>query len=674
MPVRRHLLPLVLAAALAGHAVASGPPDVASELDAIVKLAEQSPPRALERLDSLNARLDPATPYAARLKLLRSEADMRRDAGQLEACYAADQRAYQLAIANHDAATATRASLWQVWRLLDLSRPDDAQAALDAIEKQAPKQLPAEVTVALLRARGDVLNLKGHFDKALQAYLQALALLAGKPDASALRAALYGQTSQVYLNTDQPEKAVEHARLGLAEPKAVLRTRASLQFSQGLGLVRAGRHPQGIEAFEQALAITQRAEMWGMEASMRGNVADYYLRREDYPRAEQEARKALAVASKVSDENYLMMAKANLGFALMGLGRLAEGREYVDAVIRQLRDSGSTADLESVLDEKGRMLEKAGRAGEALAVVREQQKLQKSNSKTERDRAIAKLQEEFDAAQRTRQIAVLKQENALKDSELRSRHTALAATGFAAVLTVLAGVVVLVLYRRAARSNAALKKLNAQLEYHSTRDALTGLHNRRSFQEKMRSVSAHGASNRRSAPAVQVTCFLLFDIDHFKGINDRWGHNTGDEVLVEVARRLQATVRDTDMVLRWGGEEFLIYAPETDRGQAGGLASRVLHAIGGTPVQTGSGAIHVTITAGVVALPIGADDCTDWETAVRLADWALYQGKKNQRNQAQVIERIHVPAAEALAVLEGRAGGDAHALLDLHTVAGPARP
>jgi diguanylate cyclase (GGDEF)-like protein len=674
MPVRRYVLPPIFAlviAAMAPAARAGGPLDVPAELDAIARLSEQSPPRALARLEELNARLDPATPYELRQKILRSEVELRRNAGQLEAAYAAEQRAYQLAVDNNDPAAAVRASLWEVWRLLDRGRPDDAQAALDVIVKKAPRQLPATVMVALARAQGDILNFKAQFDKALQSYLQALALLQGKPEASPLRAALYRQIAQVYINNDHPEKAVEFTRLGLEEPHATLRVRASLQFTQGLGLIRMAKHAQGVEAFRKALAITRGAELWGLEASIRGNIADYYLRREDYPRAEQESRKALEVASKVSDENHLMMAKANLGFALMGQGRLAEGLGYIDAVIGQLRAAGVKADLESMLDEKGRMLEKAGQFGEALAVVREQQALQKKNARTERDRAMAELQEKFDASRRAREISLLKRENELKDSELRSRRTALLATGFAAVLTVLAGAVVLVLYRRSATSNAALKKLNKQLEYHSTRDVLTGLHNRRSFQEKMRSVSEHGKVNRRSVPVPQVASFLLFDIDHFKSINDRWGHNTGDEVLVEVARRLQSAVRDTDMVLRWGGEEFLIYAPETSHGQVGTLVSRVLHAIGGTPVETGSGAIPVTITAGVAALPIGTDDNTNWELAVRLADWALYQGKKNHRNQAQIIGRVHAPAEQALAVLEGRASGDARALLELQTVAGP---
>lgn len=600
MPIRRRIASLIFAIAAAGTAGADAPSDTRQELAAIERLAEQSPQQALARLEALNARLDPATPYALRQQLLRSEVALREDAGQLEAAYAAEQRAYELALANQDAVTAARASLWEPRRLLDKNRPDDAQAALDNILERLPKPAPAAVTVAVERTRGDILNAQGHFDKALQAYLQALALLQGQDDASDQRAGTHARIAQVYINNDHPEKAVESTARGLAEPGASLRNRASLQFTRGIALIRLSQGREGLAAFRQALAVAQRAQLPGLEASIRGNIADYYLRSEDYRQAELEARASLEVSARVNDENLLQMAKANLGFALMGQGRVAQGLAYIDAVIRQMREAGATPDLEAMLDEKGRMLERAGQYREALAVVREQQALQQSNARTERDKAIAALQEGFDASQRTRQIDLLKRENDLKDSELRSRRAALWATGFAAVLTVLAGAVVLVLYRRAARSNAELKKLNTQLEFHSTRDALTGLHNRRSFLAKMQAANERGHTNRRSAPAEQVTCFMLFDIDHFKSINDRWGHNTGDAVLVEVARRLQAAVRDTDMVLRWGGEEFMIYAPETGRDQVAAVVSRVLHAIGATPVQTGSGAVPVTITAGVV--------------------------------------------------------------------------
>ena len=661
MPARVPLIALALITCLAAaHAGAAAPPapDTGAELAHIEQLAEQSPHLALQRLQALQAGLGAGVPYETQQKLLRTEVWLHEDAGELEQSYAAERRIYDLAVAHQDRAGAARASLWEVRRLLDQNLPDAAQAALDKLTRSLPPELPANVRVAFARTRGDVFNARAEYAKALDAYLGAMSLLEETANAGEQRASLSASIAQVYINNDHPEKAFDSAQRALALPGVGMRVRSSLQFTRGIALLRLGKEQEALEAFQQALASAQKAGLTGLEAAIRGNISDFFLRQRDYRRAEVEARKSLEVSEKVQDQNMLLMAKANLGFALMGQGQMAAGLPYVDGVIQRMRETGATGDLEAMLDEKGRMLEKAGKFADALAVVREQQGLQQRNARSERDKAIAALQEQFDATQRTRQIALLQRENQVKDAELGSRRAVQLASTFAAALTVVAGAIVFAMYRRAARSNAKLKLLNTQLEYHSTRDALTGLHNRRSFQAKMQGLQAGGKANRRSPGPAGVSCFLLFDIDHFKSINDRWGHGVGDAVLVEVAHRLHATVRDSDMVLRWGGEEFLIYAPDTDRAQMTTLASRVLQAVGSTPVPTESGPIPVTISAGVVGLPLGSDACNDWEVALRLADWALYQCKANGRNQAQVITAIDGNSESVLAILEGRTAGE----------------
>ena len=649
------------------------PKGAQSELDAIRKLAGRSTGEALGRLKALQAAAQDDLPYALRQDLLRVEVWLHEDAGQLEQAYAAERKALALALAKGDQATAARARLGEVRRMLGLNRLDDAQAILNSVKQAAPKDAPIVVRASVETLQGDILNSKARYDEALAAYLGAMRLLQADPDGKDDRAQLQAGIAQLYINSDHPEKAAAAARQGLAERDMATPTAAQLQFAHGIALIRLGRGADGIAAFERALATAVRGGLTGMEANVRGNIADYYLRRQNFPRAEREARLALAASNKVRDENMLVMAKANLGFGLMGQGRIAEGMPYVDSVTAQLRRAGATADLEAMLDETGRMLEQAGRYKQALATVREQQALQQSSARIARDRAIATLQEEFDASQRTRQIVLLQRENHLKDAELGSRRTAQLATTFAAVLTVLAGAVVYVLYRRAARSNARLQQVNTQLEFHSMRDSLTGLHNRRSFLEKMRARADQGKQERRSQAPEGVDCFILMDIDHFKSINDRWGHGVGDAVLVDVARRLSAAVRDSDMVLRWGGEEFMIYAPGTDPGHVAALVKRVLDAVGTAPVDAGVCSVPVTVSAGAAWLPLAGAGDADWQRAVRLADWALYQGKAGGRNQARILTRLCAPADEVLAALEGAKDAAPAGLVEAERVDGPQR-
>jgi diguanylate cyclase (GGDEF)-like protein len=666
-PHRLVSLLLVIAAAFAPAAHAgAGAVDPAAEVEAIWDLAQNSPRAALDRVQAARRDLGPNASYEARRALLRTEVDLREELGQQDSAYALEREALQLAQARGDAAGVALATLAQVRELLDAHRLDDAQALLDRIVAQAPKDASLAFKVSAARTQGDILNLRARFDEALADYLRGLQLLQGQPGLSGRRAVMYARITQVYVNADNPAKAIEHADLGLAEKKMSLRSLGSLQFTRAIALVRIGRDREGIAAFEKALATAVRAGLQGMEAATRGNIADYYLQHHDYVRAEAESRKALVVSEKGSDQNVIQMARANLGFSLMGQGRIDEGLPWVDGVIAHLRKDKLTGDLEAMLDEKGRMLERAGQYQQALAVVREQQALQQQSARAARDRVIAALQEEFDAHRRSQQIVLLQRENRLKDAELGNRRTVQLATTFAAVLTVLAGAVVTVLYRRAARSNARLKELNVQLEFGSSHDALTGLHNRRSLTNRM----GVRKDDRRHPVQDGVDCFVLMDIDHFKSINDRWGHGAGDAVLVDVARRLAAAVRETDMVVRWGGEEFMIHAPAMDPASVADMAERILTAVGGEPVDTGACTIPVTLTAGIVALPSADAAAFEWQSAVRMADWALYEGKTHGRNQARIVTRLYAPADTVMAALD-RDDADVAALLALACVHGP---
>jgi diguanylate cyclase (GGDEF)-like protein len=202
----------------------------------------------------------------------------------------------------------------------------------------------------------------------------------------------------------------------------------------------------------------------------------------------------------------------------------------------------------------------------------------------------------------------------------------LIASSVAALALLLCGFVFR-LYRRSQRTQRQLELLNTELAFHSTHDALTGLLNRRSFRDRMQ------ARGERAA----AECFILLDIDHFKAINDRYGHGAGDEVLVEVARRLRAAVGGRGLVLRWGGEEFLVYVESPARTGHAGLVRALLDVLAASPVALeGGDVLAITLTAGALSLPAGA--ATGWQQALALADHALYKGKQDGRNRAYLVD------------------------------------
>jgi diguanylate cyclase (GGDEF)-like protein len=172
-----------------------------------------------------------------------------------------------------------------------------------------------------------------------------------------------------------------------------------------------------------------------------------------------------------------------------------------------------------------------------------------------------------------------------------------------------------------AYENAELFRTVEQL---AITDGLTGLLNRRHFfQLADREIAT---ARRRSSP---LTAMML-DIDHFKQINDRYGHPVGDQVIVVVADRLNATVRKTDLLGRYGGEEFVVFLPDTGHEGANILAERIRVALADRPIATDAGAL--TVTASIGLAPYVATD-TQPGTLLARADEALYRAKQGGRNR-----------------------------------------
>jgi two-component system, cell cycle response regulator len=167
-----------------------------------------------------------------------------------------------------------------------------------------------------------------------------------------------------------------------------------------------------------------------------------------------------------------------------------------------------------------------------------------------------------------------------------------------------------------------LRQRNAELDRVSRTDGLTGLFNRRHLDEAL--LHQYSASRRNRTP-VSV---LLLDIDHFKNVNDTYGHPAGDQVLQEFARRLQHEVRLEDITGRWGGEEFLVILPGADPRSAGIVAERIRLATARAPVVVDGAQIPFTVSGGYATGPLDIPD-----EQVSRADAALYEAKLAGRNR-----------------------------------------
>ncbi len=189
----------------------------------------------------------------------------------------------------------------------------------------------------------------------------------------------------------------------------------------------------------------------------------------------------------------------------------------------------------------------------------------------------------------------------------------------------------------------ALAEANEILKQLTVTDPLTGLKNRRfldlTIQDDLATVhrdyqNLHRGRGNRMPINVDMV-FLMVDLDHFKLVNDTYGHAAGDLMLQQVRDRLLEAVRDTDTVVRWGGEEFLVVTRHTDRSQGNFIASRILDLIRSRPFDLGHGVtIQKTCSLGFCAYPLAPEhpDALDWQRVVEVADRCLYAAKLSGRD------------------------------------------
>jgi len=257
----------------------------------------------------------------------------------------------------------------------------------------------------------------------------------------------------------------------------------------------------------------------------------------------------------------------------------------------------------------------------------------------------------------------------LENQALRERVWWLVAAVFAIALVVTG-----VYYRRLRVNSGLLAQRNRELSVRSSRDPLTGLYNRRYFQEFMRDETPQSDRRRGAEAERSIHALFLIDIDLFKQTNDRYGHAAGDSVLVAVARRLRDTLRETDMIVRWGGEEFLVFVPATSADKLDEIAARIMASIGQESSDYNGHPIRVTASVGYAPMPLPPENIhLPWERAVGLVDMALYMAKLHGRNCAYGIRRLRRSDDEAMARIESNLESAwANGMVEMHLEPGPA--
>jgi diguanylate cyclase (GGDEF)-like protein len=378
----------------------------------------------------------------------------------------------------------------------------------------------------------------------------------------------------------------------------------------------------------------RRASLAGLEHAKRSgsskwlelallNLGDSYLKSRDFAESLKYSKQALPIMLRTNHHDDEQIALFNEGLAYIGLGSIKSGEKLAEGAISAALAGSDFLDAKELLREYADALEHAGYLMMAIQVYHRYDEMSEKLMTNTRQRAFLELSAQFDDERKARELELLRRDNALKVSEMRGQRLR--------QQLILAGALFIALICAAlVWAFARVSKANERLRFSSEHDPLTGLSNRRYFNEHVLAVDG-------SRPA--WGCVLLADLDHFKRINDTHGHPAGDAVLAAISQRLSAALRENDKLVRWGGEEFLaVLGPMTPE-QADLTAERLLQAVRREPVLWNGHLIHCTISIGYASFPMaGSATNISLDSAISLVDKALYVAKRRGRDRACLIK------------------------------------
>jgi diguanylate cyclase (GGDEF)-like protein len=510
-----------------------------------------------------------------------------------------------------------------------------AREELNQIDMTAIDSDAERYRVSILR--GNTLRTLGQAEAALPFLEEALDLARDMhDDERSIHAMLW--LTLIYINTGNYDRASEQLE-GARRLASVVGDETALTEVEVRASDIADR--RGDRAAERgaslaALDHATRADSSKWLARAYLNLGDSYLKTRDYAESLKYSKQALPLVSEMrgsGDENIVLF---NEGLAYIGVGNIKEGEKLAEGSINAAVQGDNLLDAKEDLREYADALEHAGYLMMAIQAYHQYDAVGEKIMTGARQRAFLELSAKFDDERKARELELLRRDNALKASDMRGqrlqKQLILAAAGF--VTCICAALI---------WAFARVRRANDRLRFNSERDALTGLRNRRYFNEHVLSVDG-------ARPV--GGCVLLADLDHFKRINDTLGHPAGDAVLATVSHRLSAALRETDKLVRWGGEEFLAVLDPITPEQADRTVERLLQAVRRDPVLWNGQSIRCTISIGYACFPMpGADTEISLDSAISLTDKALYEAKRRGRNRAFLIGAVIAQDKDDLTVI-----------------------
>jgi diguanylate cyclase (GGDEF)-like protein len=382
---------------------------------------------------------------------------------------------------------------------------------------------------------------------------------------------------------------------------------ANMRFNIGSVQLRLKQFDEALATFKQAQADFEALGDIASVAECQRSMAKVSMDKGDLRAALAFSEAAVSALTKLDDAGFAARARFMRGVVLRKLGRLNGAAQDFDAAQGQFELEKNPRQLERLWSERAELHAAQQHWEQAWQALKEHGLLREKLHRMTGEEVSARLRIDFDSERREQQNAALQSE-ARSMERIRRLQTAVIVLG----ALLLAGIAVL-----AWRLNRHARQMRTL----AMADELTGMPNRRAILDALRTRLS------RSEPASA----LIFDIDHFKRINDRLGHDVGDEVLKKVSACANDALGTEGQVGRIGGEEFLVVLPGADQARMAQVAERLRAAVAALAFPTLAEPLSVTISLGGAAARPGE---TVPEALLKRADLALYDAKEGGRNRA----------------------------------------
>jgi len=396
---------------------------------------------------------------------------------------------------------------------------------------------------------------------------------------------------------------------------------------RGFILTQAERYDEAIKVYEEVLAHPKNKGNVQFELIVASNLSFIYSNRLEKEKNLEITKRMMELAEETGSVEQIQWAKISRAYALLEAGFYQEGTVLFERANAWFIDNNYDLRTAERYENWAVELYAQEYYQEAYEYLLKSVELYRDIEARRGNKEVAMVKAVLETEKKQRELFQARQAIVLAEEK---RHAQIIQ-----FITMFSGLLLLVVvgtffYFKLKAVNRKLDDANSALEYENNHDPLTGAYNRRFFYRFIEEQQSTSNSQK-------FAILALLDIDHFKSINDTYGHEAGDQVLQLVVKRLKNTTKDGDRLIRWGGEEFLLYMNVSESSEL--LSSgiyRVLNEINSNPFSIDGQQLRVTVSMGFIV----TDIASSLEQALKQIDGFLYEAKRNGRQRAMGLLSI----------------------------------